>query len=322
LRKNAIFFRESNIGISFGNFTVRKFTHFCAANLDDDTDEAIMAAIKGSRQSVTLHDFIYIWGTRDEKPRFKKHLAMFCAGLLLSLIGPYDTSNIPEALARIGYWTSLLVLASLLSGPWMRVLEHAFEADGRLWKAMLIFCATLSLPVYSVVIAYDMFFGAGGEFSLAHVIKFLSSVEYGAIGYVIWYIQVVVITLMVVTALSFAFTALAKQEEPARTRPGQRFLNRLPKEIGTNLICLNMEDHYVRAYTSRGNALVLMRFGDALAELEDYPGQQTHRSWWVAYSAISHTKRDKRRYLAHLENNMDVPVSQTFTSQMKKAGFI
>ena len=56
-----------------------------------------------------------------------------------------------------------------------------------------------------------------------------------------------------------------------------------------------MEDHYVRVHTTQGSALVLMSLSQAMAGLQDIEGVQTHRSWWVARSAIVGVVEDGRR---------------------------
>ncbi|WP_269747113.1 LytTR family DNA-binding domain-containing protein [Elstera litoralis] len=38
------------------------------------------------------------------------------------------------------------------------------------------------------------------------------------------------------------------------------------------MLCLEMEDHYLRAHTDQGNALILMRLRDAVAELRSVAG--------------------------------------------------
>ena len=70
------------------------------------------------------------------------------------------------------------------------------------------------------------------------------------------------------------------------------FLDRLPAELDTGLIALEMEDHYVRAHTMLGSDLVLLRMRDAIAELEGVEGAQVHRSWWVARDAVERVERE------------------------------
>ena len=44
---------------------------------------------------------------------------------------------------------------------------------------------------------------------------------------------------------------------------------------------LKMADHYVEAFTTAGSTLVLMRFADAVSELEGADGLRVHRSYWA-----------------------------------------
>ena len=65
------------------------------------------------------------------------------------------------------------------------------------------------------------------------------------------------------------------------------FLDRMPPRVGRELLALQMEDHYVRAHTEHGSALILMSLKEAIAELGDAEGMQVHRSWWVARGAVA-----------------------------------
>ena len=89
-------------------------------------------------------------------------------------------------------------------------------------------------------------------------------------------------------------------------------MEKLPLEKRGNLLCLEMDDHYLKVYTDKGHHLILMRFKDALALLESYAGLQTHRSWWVAIDAITTTQRDGRKVSLTLSNSLAVPVSRTY----------
>ncbi|WP_081215929.1 LytTR family DNA-binding domain-containing protein [Pseudoalteromonas luteoviolacea] len=97
------------------------------------------------------------------------------------------------------------------------------------------------------------------------------------------------------------------------------FLSKLPLEKRGTLLCLQMDDHYLRVTTDKGEHLLLMRFKDALQHLETFPGFQTHRSWWVAKEAVSSTKKTGRKLLLILKNGDEVPVSQTYLAQTKQA---
>ncbi|WP_340587405.1 LytTR family DNA-binding domain-containing protein [Erythrobacter alti] len=99
------------------------------------------------------------------------------------------------------------------------------------------------------------------------------------------------------------------------------FLDRLPPELGSDLLALEMEDHYVRAHTALGSDLVLMRMRDAVAEVGDLEGAQVHRSWWVARGAVADVKREGRNVRLVLENGLEAPVSRANVTPLKDAGW-
>lgn len=69
-----------------------------------------------------------------------------------------------------------------------------------------------------------------------------------------------------------------------------------------------MDDHYVKVYTDKGHHMLLMRFKDALALLENHPDLQTH-SWWVSLDAVSSVEKQSRKVTLLLKNQLSVPVS-------------
>ena len=76
-----------------------------------------------------------------------------------------------------------------------------------------------------------------------------------------------------------------------------RFLDRLPPELGRDLVCLKMADHYVEVFTTSGSTLILIRFADVVAELEDAGGLRVHRSYWVVRDHVTGvTRRNGRRH--------------------------
>ncbi|MFV4649348.1 LytTR family DNA-binding domain-containing protein, partial [Mycobacterium tuberculosis] len=84
-----------------------------------------------------------------------------------------------------------------------------------------------------------------------------------------------------------AHRSAAVAEVLPSTGAERSLLDRLPPRLGRNLLCLRMEDHYVRAHTDRGSDLLLMPLKAAVAELGEVEGMQVHRSWWVARSAVA-----------------------------------
>ena len=70
---------------------------------------------------------------------------------------------------------------------------------------------------------------------------------------------------------------------PAETpAPSGRFFDRLPDDLGRDIIYLTASAHYVDVITAAGSTSILLRFSDAVAELGDI-GIRVHRSHWVAF---------------------------------------
>jgi hypothetical protein len=97
-----------------------------------------------------------------------------------------------------------------------------------------------------------------------------------------------------------------------------RFLSRLPREIGHDIISISMQDHYVHVTTRRGSAMVLIRFSDAVSELAGYPGAQLHRSHWVAGGQAKRILREKSRTMVELVDGRRLPVSRPYFEVARK----
>ena len=100
------------------------------------------------------------------------------------------------------------------------------------------------------------------------------------------------------------------------------FLDRLPPRLGRDLLCLQMEDHYVRAYTARGSDLVLTPLKEAIAELGAVDGLQVHRSWWVARAAVAEPLVRGRSVALRLTNGVEAPVSRAQVARLRAAGWL
>ena len=89
-------------------------------------------------------------------------------------------------------------------------------------------------------------------------------------------------------------------------------MKRVPPPARGPILCLQMEDHYVRIHTQENSSLILMRFSDAISEVNENDGLRVHRSWWVANEAIRNVKRKGRTAQIELSNALKVPVSQPY----------
>lgn len=94
------------------------------------------------------------------------------------------------------------------------------------------------------------------------------------------------------------------------TRPGALFLRNLDPDLGDELVSLSKQDHYLEVVTRQGQALILKRMSDAVAELDRYPGLQIHRSHWVALDAVADIGRENGRAVVRLDDGRNLPVSR------------
>jgi LytTr DNA-binding domain len=110
-------------------------------------------------------------------------------------------------------------------------------------------------------------------------------------------------------------------EQPI-TADDRRFYERLPAYLrSARILALAAEDHYLRVHTDAGNALILMRLSDAMAELGGAGGAQTHRSWWVARDAVTSAVRGEGKAILTLNNGIEAPVSRTYYRALIEQGW-
>ena len=110
--------------------------------------------------------------------------------------------------------------------------------------------------------------------------------------------------------------------DPSGAPPGAPFLDRLPARLGRRLLHLHMQDHYVEVHTEEGSDLLLLRFRDALREVEGIDGAQVHRSHWVARAAVAGVERRSGRIALRLVNGSRVPVSRSFAPALRDRGWL
>jgi hypothetical protein len=96
-------------------------------------------------------------------------------------------------------------------------------------------------------------------------------------------------------------------------------LYRLPKRIGTDIVAISAELHYLRVYTRKGEALILMSFGRAVEALGLIPGQRIHRSHWVALASVLTLETDGNRVFCRLDTGLELPVSRSQRTSLRAA---
>ena len=104
----------------------------------------------------------------------------------------------------------------------------------------------------------------------------------------------------------------------AASDAGLRFFDRLPDDLGRDIIYLAASAHYVDVVTAAGSAAILLRFSDAVAELGNL-GLRVHRSYWVAYPHVKRAFRRDGRTLLQLTDNHEVRVGRNYLPEVRAA---
>lgn len=110
----------------------------------------------------------------------------------------------------------------------------------------------------------------------------------------------------------------ADEANDATSGSAGEFIAKFSKLIGTEIIYMMSELHYVRVVTSKGEALVLHNLKDAIAELpSEYSGIQTHRSYWAASKHIESMKEKNGQTSLVLSIGKIIPVSRRKLGEVK-----
>ncbi|MEO0882102.1 MAG: LytTR family DNA-binding domain-containing protein [Pseudomonadota bacterium] len=227
------------------------------------------------------------------------------AALLFSWFGVYDTYRL-DFVPRFGFWMLTMVVggtSAAVVAPWVmngpaRDLPH--------WLRGIVVAALVSIPITAVLLLIN-----DGPLSIrVAIIQF---------GYVF------VVSVVVTSVMWYFQEAGDVDADDAKTTPDPvvRFLERLPvKYRSAELYAVSAEDHYLRVHTSLGEDLILMRFSDAMKELEGAAGLQTHRSWWVAKTGVADSRRDAGKLVLVLKSGGEASVSRTYSGAVKEAGLV
>lgn len=114
------------------------------------------------------------------------------------------------------------------------------------------------------------------------------------------------------------------QFAPARTDTNRpRLYGRLTPRFQGDIVALESEDHYVRVHGRDGHSeLLLMRLRDAIAEMDGSPGEQVHRSWWIARDAVKQVIGAGRSRQLLLVDGTKAPVARDSVDRLQRSGFL
>jgi hypothetical protein len=255
--------------------------------------------------------------TKRQRPswrRWRPLLAAIAVGLLLGFAGPFGSYPAFPTPTRYAFWLGLTVAG----------VVAAVAADAVLPLKRLR-ASAIRIGAVALVSALPMTFVVAWTMSLVQPGRFFAPLQLPALFAAVAAVQLLVVYATTTTPPA-AGDAEASGPAPALPDPGAEdvpaafppaLLSRLPPGIGSDIIALETEDHYLRVHALGGSALILMRMADAVALLDPQLGAQVHRRWWVAQAAVAGVRTEGQKLFLCLIDKSLVPVGRTFSAAAK-----
>lgn len=229
------------------------------------------------------------------------------AGVFLALSGAMETHGLPLT-TRLLYWMPIMLGGALIGQAIASGMARIPRLNVNKWLFGAALALGMSIPTTFIVWGYTNLLFEGGIPADALPALFSGVLTISA--------------AMCAIMVAVNWPGRATHAAPAGTTARVRFLERLPPKLrGGELFAAQAEDHYLRLHTSKGSDLILMRLSDAIAELEGIEGAQTHRSWWVARTAVAGTRREGDRVVLLLKGGEEAPVSRPNVRALREAGW-
>lgn len=223
-------------------------------------------------------------------------------GVLLGLLGPFGSFFNGPPWQRIAYWLGtawmnyLVYVAARLVFP--RAPTRAIDWIGLVSASILV----------SLACAWSTWTAAHALWPGLYRIRGLTPL--------VWYGEGLIVCAVFALILLRRWTVAARSRLAMTASPG--LLGADPTEI----LCLQMEDHYVRVHTGNGSGLVLATMSQAVEALGRVRGLRVHRSWWVAEQAVASAVAEGRNLRLRLINGVIAPVARTSVAAVREAGWL
>lgn len=248
------------------------------------------------------------------RDRWRLIFATILVGVLLGFAGPFGSHHSFPTATRYAFWLGLTAAG----------VGTAVAADALL-PATRFRAGAIRIGAIALVSALPMTFMVAWAMSLVQPGRFYTPQQLLGLFWGVAVVQLLVVYATTTTSTTvdggetpgraLALPASDKEAIPAAFPPA--LLSRLPPGIGSDIIALETEDHYLRVHALGGTALVLMRMADAVALLDPKLGTQVHRRWWVAEAAVAGVRSEGQKHFLSLIDKTLVPVGRTFSAAAK-----
>jgi hypothetical protein len=238
----------------------------------------------------------------------------------VSIAGPFGTFDGMSWPLRLAYWSGLIGLSIPLHHA-IRVLVERQWAGPGFWQSSimmgLLFSALFSPIVWLVTQPLaDRGMVTHVPLWIMALVTLLGSAVVRAV-HGLWHHDELERrnSPVVVTAVEMPMLQPGLAEQP---REVPRLLQRIDADKRGRIQHLSVRDHYVVVQTDLGQSTLLMRFADALNEVEGIDGIRVHRSHWVARTAVAGVERQGGKVHVRLRDGRKVPVSRSYLGQVER----
>jgi hypothetical protein len=229
-----------------------------------------------------------------------------CA-IFLGLIGPFGSYMNGPAWQRVAFQLACFWPGILLFGSLIRAVLRLRLRPAMTWISIILGVAILNAP-FQIWVAWI-------AVSIWPFLKRLTPLD--------WYLQGLITASPVVLGFTLWMQArLHKREQAKEAGEAPPTAFGLLGAPASAVLCLQMEDHYVRVHTAGNSRLVLATLNQAMAALENADGLQVHRSWWVARKAVVRAVTEGRNLRLQLVNGITAPVARSAVAMVREAGWL
>ncbi len=230
--------------------------------------------------------------------------------LFVATMGPFGTyaeGNFPD---RLVYWTVSIALSVLIARGLIAVQRRHFSKVRTIWRETMLCVGMTAFYTPVLTVWTHLFFPGARDLPPAistlavYVLAICACISVLRHGVPYW------------VALHYG---LERKEDKAPEPP--RLLDRLEPEKRAPVQRLSVDGHTVIVVMDGKEAKLRMRFGDAVQEMEVVDGFLTHRSHWVAASAVKTVRIGaKGRPEVVLKSGDVVPVSRKHEAALQERG--
>jgi hypothetical protein len=227
-------------------------------------------------------------------------------GAFLGVVGPYGSYFNGPLVVRVAYWVTAMWIGAVVFGMCVRLAL----AVGR----------RLGLPAWFMA-GVAALVGAGIQTLVVSRIAVWVWPQLSDFTLMVWFGQCLAISIPLVAGYLLLRQRLLGPEAAAASESAPLAVEEAPAPIVGPVLCLRMEDHYVRVCAPGGSRLVAGPFERVIAGMAE-EGMRVHRSWWVARAAVTGVVADGRNLRLTLRGGLTAPVSRASVAKLREAGWL